>query len=77
MLHCGSIGVGNVTYSLIPEQAYGSMTKLTTTKATIDATVPKTTSTTPSTNTTYWKISVPESTQGICQGSIQFTAVSG
>ena len=75
----GNIPVGNQRYSQIYNTVYGSMTSLTSSQTPIaNITLQQRTddfSYASDRNNTYWKLQMPLSTQGTCNGTIIFNAV--
>ena len=73
----GSVLVGNMTYFAVPGTAYGSMTALTGSAATLDLNVSKSTGSSV-TKLTHWKVQLPATgVGGTCTNTVTFTAVVG
>jgi len=80
--NCTNVGgtkipVANQKYAL-SGLAYASATALSTTATEVELNIPKVTSSTPTTGTTYWGISIPAGTlPGTYNGANTITAVKG
>ncbi len=73
----GTLSPETIRYSATPGNLYSDMTELTGTAIRLNLNIAKSTGS-PSTDDTYWKISIPNSgVGGSCSNTITFTAVSG